>query len=312
MYNVFVSPSLLSIAHVIHYNALMRTKIGLLGAFIGVVAIIGLHLVDSGAKKANAGYTGAVAPDMRDWTEVFSDNFSGSKLDGTKWTTCYDWRLPTEDGCTNAGNYEQEWYMPQQVSIRDGAAIITASNSPVVAQAKNGRTTYSYRSGMISTGRPDTQRGVLWSATYGLYEARLKFDGGQGVWPAFWLLPTDRSWPPEIDAMEFLGNDPSHVLLTSHWKNAAGRPQKDSSTIAGPDFTVGWHTYAVNWQPDSVKWYIDGVLKKTVTGIAVPHVPMEIILDLAIGGMLPGNADASTPFPRTLQIDYVRVYELRK
>lgn len=278
---------------------------------VTAIVVLGLRLVNGNSKKAVASYTSSVTPDTRDWVQVFSDEFNGNKLDPTKWTTCYDWRLPTDSGCTNSGNFEQEWYIPEQVAVHDGAATLSAISSPVTVSTRSGRMTYPYRSGMISTGRPNAQGNVLWSATYGYYEARMKFDGGQGVWPAFWLLPTDRSWPPEIDVMEFLGSDPTHVLLTSHWKDAAGQPQKDSSTIAGPDFTAGWHTYAVNWQPDSITWYIDGVAKKTVTGIAVPHTPMEIIFDLAIGGTLPGNVDASTPFPRTLQIDYLRVYERR-
>lgn len=290
----------------------MRSKIELLGAalIVVVIAILGMRLVDSGAKKAGTNVaTDAAIPNARDWVQVFSDDFSGTKLDATKWTTCYDWRLPTDSGCTNSGNFEQEWYMPQQVSVKNGAVMLTADKNPVTVSTRGGTQTFPYRSGMISTGRPNANGNVLWSATYGFYEARMKFDGGQGVWPAFWLLPIDRSWPPEIDIMEFLGNDPTHVLLTSHWKDAAGQPQKDSSVIAGPDFTAGWHTYAVNWQPNSIQWYIDGVLKKSVTGVGVPDTPMEIILDLAVGGTLPGNATSATPFPRTMQVDYVHVYE---
>jgi beta-glucanase (GH16 family) len=140
----------------------------------------------------------------------------------------------------------------------------------------------------------------------------MKFDGGQGVWPAFWLLPTDRNWPPEIDIMECLGQRPEEVLLTTHWQDSNGQRQQDSSVIKGTEFTNSWHTYAVNWQPQRIDWYVDGVLKKTVTGRAVPSKPMEIIINLAIGGKLPGNADSSTKFPRTAQIDYVKVYAMKQ
>lgn len=294
----------------------MRSKIKLLGAILIVIAIaiLGTRLVGVGATEnsINPRTTTTQVINTHDWVNVFSDDFNGNKLDANKWVTCYDWRQPSESGCTNSGNFEQEWYMPQQVTVQNGSAVLTAINDPITVTTNSGPKTYLYRSGMISTGRPNAQGQVKWSATYGYYEARLKFDGGQGVWPAFWLLPTDQSWPPEIDAMEFLGNDPTHVLLTSHWKNASGQPQKDSSIIQGPDYTAGWHTYAVNWQPNSITWYVDGMLQKTVTGIEVPNKPMEIILNLAIGGTLPGNANATTPFPRSLQIDYVRVYELKK
>jgi beta-glucanase (GH16 family) len=137
----------------------------------------------------------------------------------------------------------------------------------------------------------------------------MKYDGGQGVWPAFWLLPTDKSWPPEIDSMENLGNKPSEILQTLHWLDNNEQRKKDSSVITGSDFTEGWHKYAVNWQKGKIEWYIDDKLTKTTSGNNIPDKPMEIILNLAIGGLLPGNADATTQFPRNLSIDYIRVYE---
>jgi beta-glucanase (GH16 family) len=245
------------------------------------------------------------------WVQTFHDDFMGNRLDASKWVTCYDWREPTDNGCTNGGNFEQQWYLSQQVTVNNGVAVLTAVHEPVTAVSKGGMKTYMYRSGMISTGRPDTKGQVKWSTTYGYFEARMKFNGGQGVWPAFWLLPTDRTWPPEIDIMEFLGHEKNQILQTNHWLDSSGRPQKDSSFIQGPNFTQDWHTYAINWQPGRIDWYVDGELKKTVTGAEVPNKPMEIIINLAIGGLLPGNAIASTPFPRILQIDWVKVYELK-
>ncbi|MCU1281665.1 MAG: hypothetical protein JWM53_5211, partial [bacterium] len=37
--------------------------------------------------------------------------------------------------------------------------------------------------------------------------------------------------------------------------------------------------------------------------------PFGIILDLAVGGTFVGSPDATTTFPQTLLVDYVRVYE---
>jgi beta-glucanase (GH16 family) len=253
------------------------------------------------------------APDVSNsskWVLAFSDDFNGNTLNTDKWSTCYDWREPATDGCTNTGNNEQEWYLPSQVSVHGGAAVLTATNDPVTVDTPQGVKTYPYRSGMISTGRTDTDSPVKWSATYGYYVASIKFDGGHGVWPAFWLLPANRNWPPEIDIMESLGKNPNQVLLTNHWPSPDG-PQQNSTVVTGADYTSGWHTYAINWQPGVIDWYVDGLLKKTVTGPTVPDTPMEMIFDLAIGGKLPGYADSTTPFPRTMEIDNVKVYEKR-
>jgi beta-glucanase (GH16 family) len=37
--------------------------------------------------------------------------------------------------------------------------------------------------------------------------------------------------------------------------------------------------------------------------------PFAILLDLAVGGNFVGAPDATTPFPQTMLVDYVRVYE---
>lgn len=287
----------------------MSKKTGLLG-FIGVfLLLLAILVVQNLPMSAMSTISGV--PDVSNksiWGLTFSDNFSGTQLDAGHWVTCYDSRQPGDNGCTNTGNGEQEWYMASQVSVTNGHAVLTAIRKPVKAIGNGGGKIYQYRSGMISTGRMVSGGKVKWASTYGYYVARIKMDGGQGVWPAFWLLPANGSWPPEIDIMEHLGDQPNRVFLTVHWLSSTGY-QADGSAITGPDFTNGWHTYAVNWQPNRIDWYVDGVLRKTVRGSVVPHKSMEMIFDLAIGGRLPGDANRSTPFPRTMQIDYVKVYE---
>ena len=153
---------------------------------------------------------------------------------------------------------------------------------------------YAYMSGVITT-QPS------FSQTYGYFEMRAKLPRGKGLWPAFWLLPLDQSWPPEIDVMESIG-DPSQVYVTTHSKTtkAPGFEPK----IAPDEF----HTFAVSWDASDVIWYIDG---KEVGRHATPadmHKPMFMLANLAVGGNWPGRPDASTRFPATYEIDYIRAY----
>jgi len=37
--------------------------------------------------------------------------------------------------------------------------------------------------------------------------------------------------------------------------------------------------------------------------------PFFLILNVAVGGNFPGNPDATTVFPQSMQVDYVRVYK---
>ncbi len=240
---------------------------------------------------------------------VFDDEFNGSALNANDWVTCYDWRKPSETGCTNGGNFEQEWYDDDQLAVANGRLTITAIENPINVVVQNRAKTFTYRSGMINSGAGVTNGSVRWAGTYGFYEARMKFEAGQGIWPAFWLLPVNKAWPPEIDAMEAVGSKPNQILQTVHWQTK-GQPQKSVSVISREkDYANEWHTYGVDWEPGRIDWYIDGQKTRSYSGPNVPDTPMEVIIDLAVGGLLPGNADPATPFPSELQVDYVRVYQ---
>ena len=73
----------------------------------------------------------------------------------------------------------------------------------------------------------------LFSQTYGHFEMVAKLPQANGLWPAFWLLPADHAWPPEIDIVEYIyalfGKLPdksrhqaSNPQTTLHWTDATG------------------------------------------------------------------------------------------
>lgn len=230
--------------------------------------------------------------DSSPWNLAFRDEFDGG-LNTSKWTTCYPW-FNAQTGCTNAGNNELQWYLPDGVSVGNGVAKLTAQKRTVTGT--NGKT-YNYTSGMISSGPSK------FSYQYGFIEARVKLPAGKGMWPAFWTLPADQSWPPEVDVLENWGN-PNQVTFNVHWNGGSGH-QQDLTNFTGPDFTAGFHTIGLSWSPTSLVWYVDGVARKTFTNTAgIPAKPMYILLNLAIDGNNP--PDGSTPFPAAMEIDYVR------
>ena len=244
---------------------------------------------------------------------TFDDEFNSLSLwDGNSgtWDTTAQFSSDTGNGYSLPSNGEQEWYINSRYagtasikpwSVSNGVLNLTAAPTPAgMASQING---YQYTSGQITTSKSFSQ-------TYGYFEMRAQLPAGQGLWPAFWLLPENGGWPPELDAMEVLGNDPTRLYTTVHY-NSDNESQSQGETVA--NMSSGYHTFGVDWEPDYITWYFDG---QQVYKVATPAQmtganasPMYMIANLAVGGGWPGNANASTPFPATMKIDYIRAYQ---
>jgi beta-glucanase (GH16 family) len=240
------------------------------------------------------------------WTMIFHDEFNGTTLDTTKWTTCY-FNFTVGNGCVHDQN-ELELYRPEDVIVSNGTLKLRAEKRDITAS--NGKI-YHYTSGMVSTGptasNPNHSR---FSFQYGYMEMRAKIPAGQGMWPAFWALPTDRSWPPEIDVFEILGNAPQVINMHYHYVMANGGNGDSGGEWTGPDFSADWHTYAVDWEPHAIIWYVDGIERRRYTSAAnIVSKPMYLIANLAVGGDWPGPPDTTTPFPSDFEINYIRVWK---
>nr|MBC8469219.1 glycoside hydrolase family 16 protein [Planctomycetota bacterium] len=159
--------------------------------------------------------------------------------------------------------------------------------------------------------------------TYGRMEARIKLPvGGQGIWPAFWMLGQNYEWVGwpmcgELDILEAI-NDLSLVYGTIHYGTAH---HNGGAHYPGVNLSDDYHIYAVEWDTYEIRWYFDNVNYHTDWGTwwtpaadypAPFNAPFFFILNLAIGGDWPGYPDGSTPFPQTMYIDYVRAYEWRQ
>ena len=128
------------------------------------------------------------------------DAFAWSPTGSQRWMTRFPYGGTAERTLTAQ---EDEYYSDASVGVdpfrlHDGLLDITAALGP----NRGGK---PYTSGLITTYRSFKQ-------LYGYFEMRAKLPTGPGLWPAFWLLPADNSWPPEIDIFEVLGKDPIHPI----------------------------------------------------------------------------------------------------
>jgi beta-glucanase (GH16 family) len=247
------------------------------------------------------------------WTLVWNDEFSGPEgfsPDSQKWT--YDL------GGKGWGNHELESYTnrKENARIEKGNLVITAQKD-----------TYTGADGITreyTSARLKTQG--LFVQSYGRFEARIKIPEGQGMWPAFWMLGQDipsLGWPKcgEIDIMENIGKEPGTIHGSLHGPSTTA-PTSDLTGIftlpPGQNFAADFHLYAVEWEPDTIRFYVDSNLYATFRSCDWPaggkwvfNHPFFIILNVAVGGDWPGSPDASTKFPQSMLVDYVRVYTRR-
>jgi hypothetical protein len=222
------------------------------------------------------------------WDLAFHDEFEDGTLEARKWST----RYPRAGAlcCSNPDNGEAQWYLPRNVVEQNGELQLVARREP-----SNG---FPYSSGLI-------QSKSAFNFTYGYAEARMWLPRGSGLWPAFWTWPTNERWPPEIDVVEFYGDNRRNVYLTYHAPTGS-----DESIITRTDWTAGWHTFAIDWRPGSITWYIDGKQVKARRSQDVADIPLYLIANLAVanGSRAPAPT-ASTPSPSRLRIDWIRVWK---
>lgn len=235
---------------------------------------------------------------------VMADEFN---TDGAPNSAIWGYNIGT--GQNGWGNGELQYYTDrtENVTVQNGVLIITAKK-----EQYNGSSYTSAR--LLTKGK--------FEQTYGRFEARMKLPYGQGIWPAFWLLGDDSNgtevWPQigEIDIMEYVGDEPTRMFGTVHGPGYSGGESISKSYVLTNDrFDTGFHVFGIEWGPNYINYYVDDVLYNQITPEDVPgewvfnRGPFYIILNLAVGGALPGNPNDETVFPQNLLVDYVRVYK---
>ena len=277
-------------------------------------------------------------PANKGWSLVWSDEFSGDSLDTTKWAS--------ENSCWGGGNDDRQCYTDRtdNVEVINGllrlVALEESFTGPLYPPEWNSTEQGSkdYTSGKVRT------RGLAaWQ--YGRVSARMKLPAGQGMWPAFWMLPADDiygSWPlsGEIDIMEAVnlgsycdvcegGTVENRTHGTLHFGNAFPANENygqatNLPNLARPD--EGYHVYSVEWGEGRMNWFVDDLhffsaaasdwftVSPDASGndnAPFDH-PFYLMFNLAVGGNWPENSNSfgfdSTSVPNQLLVDWVRVY----
>ncbi len=271
--------------------------------------IAGKTVADITAKSVNveAGLTGLHL--------VFHDEFDKLSLNtGTAATANNTWKTTFIGGERNAGGvgelqrYSDPDYKGSSTqslginpfSVDDG--VLTIAARPADAADLPYLYGYKYTSGLLTSEKSFVQ-------TYGYYEIRADMPAEKGMHPAFWLLPTDRTWPPELDVVESSGDAPYFFSNAVHTTDRGAYNPFVKENSVSPNITEGFHTYAMDWTAQTISFYFDNKLTYQVATPSDMHKPMYMLVNLAVGGPLAGAPDATTDWSQAdFQVDYVRVY----
>ena len=229
---------------------------------------------------------------------VWSDEFTGSSLDTTKWNY---WLAGARRDAVNVSS---------AVAVGNGNLTITTYT-----------TNSTHYTGMIATdGKFRTK--------FGYWEASIDWNDAPGMWSAYWMqsptMGADITDPvtsgSEIDMAEHRFMDSSsnnianQVQVNIHWNGYGASHVSQGSGNVGTSLNTGFHTYGFKWTSSSYDFSIDGASKWTGGTSPVSRSTEWMILSSEVqdgswAGNIPaggyGNLLTSTT---KMTVDYVRYY----
>jgi beta-glucanase (GH16 family) len=229
---------------------------------------------------------------------VWEENFNGNSLNEEYWS------FELGDGCPDLcgwGNNELQLYTKKNHQVQDGLLTITS-------KLENGK----YTSTRLTTKNKQEFQ-------YGKMEMKAKLPIGKGLWPAFWMLGSNKDevgWPlcGEIDILEYVGREPETIFTTLHTADSHGN-SKNTKKDKIPGIEEDFHVYGIDWTQDKIEFYIDDKLFYTF----IPEnksvevwpfdQPFYFLVNLAVGGHFGGQEIDDSVFPQKFVIDYIKVYQ---
>jgi beta-glucanase (GH16 family) len=233
----------------------------------------------------------ALPPDLpEDWELVWSDEFTGTTLDATKWEHAPEWR-----------RRENQWWSDQD-------AYLDGTNNLVLRMRRDSGSIYA---GAIRTKTDDWSAPdqILFGRTFGYFEIRASFPVIPDGWAALWMMPsagdpytvTNGSQGSEVDIFETIHSAAGWINHAVYWGSYGA--SKDVTDI--PDLYEGYHTVGLLWTEKEYRFYVDDVETwRTTANDGVMQVPAYLKITMEAH---PGAYDHLVA-PITMLVDYVRVY----
>lgn len=271
-------------------------------------------------------FAAAPAEGRTKWKLVWSDEFDGSgPIDTTSWNF--------EHGFVR--NHEYQWYQEQNAYRKDGKLYIECRaehkpNPTYDATSTDWGKSQKYLEVTSSSVNTCDKREFL----YGRFEVRAKFPVDLGSWPTIWMMGNNRKtgygWPSvgETALMEFyhVGGVPTISANSCCGSDRKGEPNWSYRYIPYPflafkdkNWIKKFHVWRLDWDEENLKYYLDGKLihqipmstrvngKAQGEGVNPYTKPFHLRLSMALR---PNDGPlANFKLPKTMIVDYVRVYQ---
>jgi len=217
---------------------------------------------------------------------TFSDEFSGTQLDMTRWRH-------RSLGPRRLG------VVVEEATALNGEGQLEMSLTQVGEQ---------YHIAQISTQRTFLQR-------FGYFECRARVNHELGAHTAFWLqspalgegVDNPAVFGTEIDIFEYHVNQGrSWVYHNLHWNGYGAEHRQAGARVEITGIDRGYHTFGLLWTADEYVFFVDGRESWRSTE-AVSHIPEYMILSVELSGW--GGDVSQADLPDEILFDYVRVYQ---
>ncbi len=269
-------------------------------------------LVDSikavASSEKTPSWLGQRPPVEGDWTLTFDEQFDGNSINLEKWNYY---------GPNWWGNSKYTHWSKDNVIVKDGIATLRFekkrgwhNDDPDTKHESD------YAGGYLDTyGK--------WTQKYGYFEARMKLPVGQGLWPAFWLMPdrgveAGEQWKRadtgnggmEFDIMEHLTSwGPYRYTIAMHWDGYNKNHKATGATVYFKPDDDGFVTSGLLWTPGLAVFYCQGKEVARWKNHRISSILSNIIFTMPVGGWENAKSPEDSQLPLDFQIDYVRVWQ---
>jgi beta-glucanase (GH16 family) len=178
--------------------------------------------------------------------------------------------------------------------VENGVAYLQAERTAVIENGKS----YSYSAPMI------TMRNMP-IGPYADIELVARLQRGDGISPAFWMMPASGKRFAELDFFEsqqWPGKNPDRFNMGPIFGH--GRQQWIYNAIDDVD-PYALNTYRVEWHPDWTVIKVNG--REIARWRTKLHEPGYIILNIAVGG-LTAAPPATSSFPVRMELRSLKVW----